>query len=209
MDQNIYASDVAFTPSVKAIQARKGSRASYHKQELRGWRTEITPDLVEFIGAQTSFMLATASADGQPYIQHRGGPAGFLRVLDGRTLAFADFAGNRQYISQGNLAENTKAYIFIVDYLNRRRIKLWGTARVVEDDPELLAKLMPEGYEARPEQVIVFTVAVWDTNCPQHIPQKIDVADVVQVIAERDKRINELEAEVARLNALAAAEPVR
>jgi uncharacterized protein len=203
MDARSYASDVAFSPSVKAIQARKGSRASYHKQEERGWRTEITADLAEFIAAQTSFMLATASADGQPYIQHRGGPAGFLRVLDNRTLAFADFAGNRQYITQGNLAENAKAYIFIIDYLNRRRIKLWGTARVVENDPELLAKLMPEGYSARGEQVIVFTVSVWDTNCPQHIPQKLDLADVVQVIAERDKRIAELEAEVARLTATA------
>jgi predicted pyridoxine 5'-phosphate oxidase superfamily flavin-nucleotide-binding protein len=196
-----YASDVAFSPSVKAIQTRKGSRASYHKQEERGWRTEITDDLAGFIAAQTSFMFATASADGQPYIQHRGGPAGFLHVLDNRTLAFADFSGNRQYITQGNLAENAKAYIFIIDYLNRRRIKLWGTARVVENDPELLAKLMPEGYQARGEQVIVFTVAVWDTNCPQHIPQKLDLADVVQVIAERDKRIAELEAEVARLKA--------
>jgi predicted pyridoxine 5'-phosphate oxidase superfamily flavin-nucleotide-binding protein len=118
MDAQSYASDVAFSPSVKAIQTRKGSRASYHKQEERGWRTEITADLAEFIAAQTSFMLATASADGQPYIQHRGGPAGFLRVLDERTLAFADFAGNRQYITQGNLAENAKAYIFIIDYLN-------------------------------------------------------------------------------------------
>jgi uncharacterized protein len=199
MDAQAYASDVAFSPSVKAIQSRKGSRASYHKQEERGWRTEITADLAEFIAAQTSFMLATASADGQPYIQHRGGPAGFLHVLDNRTLAFADFAGNKQYITQGNLAENAKAYIFIIDYLNRRRIKLWGTARVVENDSELLAKLMPEGYQARGEQVMVFTVAVWDTNCPQHIPQKLDLADVVQVIAERDKRIAELEAEVARL----------
>ena len=205
MDAQAYASDVAFTPSVKAVQTRKGSRTSYHKTEVRGWRTEITPDLVEFIAAQTSFMLATASADGQPYIQHRGGPAGFLRVLDNKTLAFADFAGNRQYITQGNLAENAKAYIFLVDYLNRRRIKIWGTALVVENDPELLAKLMPEGYEARGEQVIVFTVSLWDTNCPQHIPQKIDVADVVQVIAERDKRINELEAEVNRLQALVPA----
>ncbi len=205
MDAQTYASDIAFSPSVKAIQARKGSRASYHKQEVRGWRTQITPDLVEFIAAQTSFLLATASADGQPYIQHRGGPAGFLKVIDEKTMAFADFAGNRQYISQGNLAENAKAYIFIIDYLNRRRIKLWGTARVVENDPELLQKLMPEGYEARPEQVIVFTVSVWDTNCPQHIPQKIDLADVVQVVAERDKRIAELEAEVARLTALVPA----
>jgi predicted pyridoxine 5'-phosphate oxidase superfamily flavin-nucleotide-binding protein len=203
MDAQTYASDAAFSRSVKAIQERKGSRASYHKQEQRGWRTEITPDLAEFIAAQTSFMLATASADGQPYIQHRGGPAGFLRVLDQRTLAFADFSGNRQYITQGNLAENAKAYIFLIDYLNRRRIKLWGTARVVEDDPELLAKLMPEGYQARPEQVIVFTVKVWDTNCPQHIPQKIDVADVVQVIAERDRRIAELEAEVEKLKTTA------
>jgi predicted pyridoxine 5'-phosphate oxidase superfamily flavin-nucleotide-binding protein len=201
----IYASDVAFTPSVKAVQDRKGSRASYHKTEVRGWRTEITPDLVEFIGAQTSFMLATASADGQPYIQHRGGPAGFLRVLDNKTLAFADFAGNRQYITQGNLAENPKAYIFLIDYLNRRRIKLWGTARVVENDPELLAKLMPEGYVARPEQVVVFSLSLWDTNCPQHIPQKLDLADVVQVVAQRDMRIAELEAEVAKLKALVPA----
>lgn len=199
MDVHMYASDVAFTPSVKAVQSRKGSRASYHKTELRGWRTQITADLAGFIAAQTSFMLATASADGQPYIQHRGGPAGFLRVLDDRTLAFADFAGNRQYITQGNLAENARAYIFIVDYLNRRRIKLWGTARVIENDPALLATLMPDGYEARGEQVIVFTVSLWDTNCPQHIPQKIDLADVVQVIAERDRRIAELEAEVAKL----------
>jgi predicted pyridoxine 5'-phosphate oxidase superfamily flavin-nucleotide-binding protein len=205
MDAQSYASDVAFSPSVKAIQTRKGSRTSYHKQEERGWRTEITADLAEFIAAQTSFMLATASADGQPYIQHRGGPAGFLRVLDNKTLAFADFAGNRQYITQGNLAENAKAYIFVIDYLNRRRIKLWGTARVVENDPELLARLMPEGYQARGEQVIVFSVSVWDSNCPQHIPQKLDLADVVQVIAERDKRIAELEADVARLKTLAPA----
>jgi predicted pyridoxine 5'-phosphate oxidase superfamily flavin-nucleotide-binding protein len=200
-----YASDVAFSPSVKAIQTRKGSRASYHKQEERGWRTEITQDLAGFIAAQTSFMFATASADGQPYIQHRGGPAGFLHVVDSKTLAFADFAGNRQYITQGNLVENAKAYIFIIDYLNRRRIKLWGTARVIENDPELLQKLMPENYQARPEQVIVFTLAVWDTNCPQHIPQKIDLSDVVQVIAERDMRIAELEAEVARLKAPSSA----
>jgi len=201
----IYASDVAFSPSVKGIQARKGSRAQYHKQEERGWRTQVTPDLAEFIAGQTSFLLATASADGQPYIQHRGGPAGFLKVIDEKTLAFADFAGNRQYITQGNLAENAKAYIFLIDYLNRRRIKLWGTARVVEDDPELLGKLMPDGYQARPEQVIIFTIAVWDSNCPQHIPQKIDIADVVPVVAERDRRILELEAEVARLTALVPA----
>ena len=205
MSAQAYASDVAFSSSVKAVQERKGSRAGYHKQEQRGWRTEITAELAGFIAAQTSFLLATASADGQPYIQHRGGPAGFLKVIDGKTLAFADFSGNRQFITQGNLAENAKAYIFLIDYLNRRRIKLWGTARVIENDPELLQKLMPEGYEARPEQVIVFTLAVWDSNCPQHIPQKIDLADVVQVVAERDRRIMELEAEVTRLKALVPA----
>jgi uncharacterized protein len=199
-----YASDVAFTPSVKAIQERKGSRASYHKMEERGWRSTVTPDLAEFIAAQTSFFLATATADGQPYIQHRGGPPGFLHVLDDKTLAFADFSGNRQYLSSGNLAENPKAYLFLIDYLNRRRIKIWGTARVVEDDPALLQSLMPKDYAARPEQVILFTISAWDSNCPQHIPQKLDVADVIPVVAERDKRIAELEAEVARLKQQAA-----
>jgi predicted pyridoxine 5'-phosphate oxidase superfamily flavin-nucleotide-binding protein len=191
----------AFTPTVKAIQTRKGSRDSYQRMEERPWRTSVTPDLAAFIAAQTSFFLATATADGQPYIQHRGGPPGFLRVLDDKTLAFADFAGNRQYLTQGNLADNPKAYLFLIDYVNRQRIKIWGTAKVVENDPELLAKLMPEGYKARPEQVIVFTITAWDSNCPQHIPQKLDLADVVAVVAERDKRIAELEAEVARLKA--------
>jgi uncharacterized protein len=169
--------------------------------EERPWNTTVTSDLAAFIAAQTSFFMATATADGQPYIQHRGGPAGFIHVLDEKTLAFADFAGNRQYLSQGNLADNPKAHLFLIDYVNRQRIKIWGTAKVVENDPELLAKLMPQGYKARPEQVIVFTITAWDSNCPQHIPQKLDLADVVAVIAERDKRIAELEAEVARLNA--------
>ena len=192
----------AFTPTVKSIQARKGSRTSYQRMDDEGaWRTTVTPDLAAFIAAQISFFMATATADGQPYIQHRGGPAGFLHVLDDKTLAFADFAGNRQYLTQGNLADNPKAYLFLIDYVNRQRIKIWGTAKVVENDPELLAKLMPEGYEARPEQVIVFTITAWDSNCPQHIPQKLDLADVVAVVAERDKRIHELEAEVARLKA--------
>lgn len=195
----------AFTPTVKAIQARKGSRDSYQHMEERPWRTTVTPDLAAFIAAMTSFFMATATADGQPYIQHRGGPPGFLHVLDDKTLAFADFAGNRQYLTQGNLADNPKAHLFLIDYVNRQRIKIWGTARVVENDPELLAKLMPQGYKARPEQVIVFTITAWDSNCPQHIPQKLDFADVVAVVAERDKRIAELEAEVLRLKAAAPA----
>lgn len=147
-----YPSDVAFTPAVKAIQARKGSRGGYaHMEDGGGFRTEIDEALAAFIGEQTSFFLATANAEGQPYIQHRGGPAGFIRILDKTTLAFADFRGNRQYITQGNLSENPKAYIFLIDYVNRRRIKIWGEARVVEDDPALIATLMPKDYKAKPE----------------------------------------------------------
>lgn len=200
-----YASDVAFSPAVKSIQARKGSREQYAHQEQRGWRTEIDENLAAFLSETTSFYLATASADGQPYIQHRGGPKGFLKVLDKHTLAFADFAGNRQYITQGNLSENAKAYIFVMDYAHRRRVKIWGEGRVVEDDAALTQSLMPKGYRARGEQVILFTVAAWDTNCPQHIPQKFDAADVAAVLAARDARIAELEAEVAALKERQAA----
>jgi uncharacterized protein len=195
-----YSSDVAFTPAVKAVQDRKGSRRSYGKMEERGaWRTQITPDLRHFIEAQTSVFLANANSAGQPYIQHRGGPPGFLRVLDERTIGFADFTGNRQYITQGNLAENPKAHLFLIDYAGRRRVKIWGEARVVEGDAALVAKLMPQGYEARPEQAILFTIAAWDVNCSQHIPQRFEAADVAAVLAVRDKRIAALEAEVALL----------
>ncbi|GGI31873.1 pyridoxamine 5'-phosphate oxidase family protein [Bradyrhizobium guangdongense] len=194
-----YASDVAFTPAVKAIQARKGSREAYARAEQRGWRTEIDENLEAFLADANSFYFATASADGQPYIQHRGGPKGFLKVLDKQTLAFADYAGNQQYLTQGNLSENPKAYIFVMDYAHRRRVKIWGEARVVEDDDALTEALMPKGYRARPEQVILFKIAAWDTNCPQHIPQKFDAADVAAALAARDQRIAELEAELAAL----------
>ena len=197
-----YSSDIAFTPAVKDIQARKESRSGYAQMEEGGsWETTITPGLADFIGGQTSIFLATANKDGQPYIQHRGGPKGFLRVLDEKTIAFADFAGNRQYLTQGNLTENPKAYLFLIDYAHRRRIKIWGEARVVEGDAVLTARLMPEGYKARAEQVILFTVSAWDSNCPQHIPLRFEAADVAAALAERDKRIEELEAEVARLRA--------
>ncbi len=203
-----YASDVAFTPAVKAVQARKGSRGAYERMEEKGsWQTVITPDLAALIAAQTSVFLATANAEGQPYIQHRGGPEGFLRVLDDKTIGFADFAGNRQYVTVGNLAENPKAYLFLIDYVHRQRVKIWGEARVVEGDAALLAKLMPEGYPARPEQAILFTVAAWDRNCPQHIPQRFEAADVAAAIAEREKRIEALEAEVARLKGKKTAKP--
>ena len=196
----IFPSDVAFTPTVKDIQSRKGSRDAYARVEQNGgWQTEINAALAAFIGEQTSFFLATANAEGQPYIQHRGGPPGFIKILDKQTLAFADFRGNRQYITQGNLAENPKAYIFLIDYVHRRRIKIWGEARVVEDDPALGASLMPRDYKAKPEQAILFKVATWDSNCLQHIPQKLDVADVAAVVNQRDARIAALEAEVTEL----------
>jgi predicted pyridoxine 5'-phosphate oxidase superfamily flavin-nucleotide-binding protein len=194
------SSDVAFTASVKAVQERKGSRTAYRRMEENGgWRTAISPDLLAFLAERDSAYLATANAAGQPYIQHRGGPKGFIRALDEHTLAFADFAGNRQYITTGNLAENDQAYLFLMDYANRRRVKIWGRARVVDNDPELLARLMPEGYAARPGQAILFTVEAWDTNCPQHIPQKIDAADVAAALGRAQNRIAELEAENARL----------
>jgi uncharacterized protein len=199
-DIHTYSSDIAFTPTVKAIQARKGSREAYaHVEQNGGWRTEIDDRLASFLAETNSFYLATASKDGQPYIQHRGGPKGFVKILDKHTIAFADYSGNRQYITQGNLAENSKAYIFVMDYAHRRRVKLWGEARVVEDDPALLQSLMPKGYRARPEQVIIFKIAAWDTNCPQHIPQKFDAADVAAALAQRDAHTTELEAELAKL----------
>jgi predicted pyridoxine 5'-phosphate oxidase superfamily flavin-nucleotide-binding protein len=201
-DPHGFSSDVAFTPAVKAIQARKGSRDRYAQLEQRGgWRTEIDEHLTVFLAGQDSMFLGTASAEGQPYIQHRGGPKGFIRILDKNTLAFADYAGNRQYVTQGNLSENPKANIFLMDYAHRRRVKIWGEARVIDDDPALLQSLMPRGYKARPEQAILFRISAWDTNCPQHIPQKFDAADVAAALAARDARIAELEAELASLKA--------
>lgn len=199
-DTLMFPSDVAFTPTVKSMQQRLGSRDGYARMEqAHGWETRITPDLAAFIARQTSVFLATASGDGQPYIQHRGGPAGFLHVIGDRTIAFADFAGNQQYITMGNLADNPKAHLFLMDYALRRRMKIWGEARVVEDDDALVTSLMPANYKARAERAIVFTVSAWDANCPQHIPRRFEAADVAAALEERDQRIAELEAEVQRL----------
>jgi len=184
------SSDIAFTPAVKALQTERGSRDAYARFEQRGgFRTEVTGDLVEFVAAIDTAYLATANAAGQPYAQHRGGPPGFIRHLAGNTLAFADYTGNRQFITTGNLAENDRAFLFLMDYAGQRRVKLWGRARV-SGDPALVARLMPEGYAARAEQAILFDVAAWDSNCPQHIPRKVDFA-----------RIAALESENARLRA--------
>lgn len=198
--QTLVPSDVAFTPAVKAIQARNGSRGAYARmEEGEGWETTLTPEVAAFIAAQTSVFLGTANAAGQPYIQHRGGPAGFLRVLDERTIGFADLRGNRQFITLGNLAENPRAHLFLIDYAQRRRVKIWGEARVVEDQPALLEKLVPASEKSRAERAIMFSVAAWDANCPKHIPQRFEAADVARALEERDRRIAELEKELARL----------
>ena len=192
-------SDVAFSPAVKLVQSRQGSRQAYALMEAgRGWERAITPSLKQEIEAQISVFLATASADGQPYVQHRGGAPGFIRVLDEHTLAFREERGNRQYISHGNLSENPKAQLFLIDYRQRRRIKIWGRARVVDvrADPRLEA--LPSAQEARPaSQAMVFEVAAWDVNCPQFIPQRFEAADVQAALQQRDARIAELEALVA------------
>jgi predicted pyridoxine 5'-phosphate oxidase superfamily flavin-nucleotide-binding protein len=204
------SSDIAFTAAVKAMQTRRNSRGTYANMEARGgFRTAIDAQLTAFLAQVDTAYLATATADGQPYAQHRGGPKGFIRVIDDHTIGFADFTGNRQYISTGNLAENDRAFLFLMDYAHRRRIKLWGRARVVENDAALTARLMPEGTGARPEQVILFTVSAWDSNCPQHIPQKFDAAEVAAALARLEERIASLEAENARLAGDLATERAR
>ena len=196
------SSDIAFSSSVKAAQERRGSRAAYARMESKGgFATAIDQPLADFIAEARSFYLATANKHGQPYIQHRGGPPGFLRVLDAKTFAFADFSGNRQYITTGNLEDNPRAMMFLMDYANRRRVKIWGTARVIENDPRLIARLFPEGYRARAEAAILFSVEAWDVNCPQHIPQMLFAEDVAETTRSLEERIERLESENAKLRA--------
>lgn len=197
------SSDIAFTPQVKAVQEQRGSRAAYARMEAHGgFRTGVTPDLVAFLAEIDTAFLATATAEGQPYAQHRGGPPGFIRAVDEKTLGFADFVGNRQYVTTGNLQENDKAFLFLMDYAHRRRVKLWGRARVTAD-AELIARLMPADYAAEAEQAILFEVEAWDINCPQHIPRKVDAAmaaaALVRIEAERDRLAEENAALRAKL----------
>jgi len=203
-----YASDVAFSQSVKDVQAERGSRATYARVERDGgFETTVTAELRAFLAQVDSAFLATASADGQPYVQHRGGPRGFIRVLDQHTLGFVDFKGNRQFVSTGNLRENDRFCLLSMDYARRRRVKIWGTARTVPADDELLATLAEPGYRARPEQVVLLTVHAWDVNCPQHIPQKLDAAEVEQALRALEARVAELEAENSRLKGARCASP--
>ncbi|MFO0847593.1 MAG: pyridoxamine 5'-phosphate oxidase family protein [Gemmataceae bacterium] len=193
-----FPSDIAFTPAVKAVQVQKGSRTSYERAERgRGWQSTVTPDLEGFLGGLDMFYLGTATADGQPYIQYRGGPPGFLKVLDDRTLAFADFGGNRQYLTVGNLSENPKAFLFLMDYANSQRVKVWGTAKVVEDDPALLERLRDPEYPGKVERAVVFTVEAWDVNCPQHIHKRFSQAQVASVVERLQARIADLESQLA------------
>ena len=195
-----FSSDIAFTPAVKAIQTQKGSRPAYARmEETSGWQTTVTPELTNFLMDLDMFYLGTANAHGQPYIQYRGGPPGFLRVLDENTLAFADFSGNRQYITLGNLSENPRAFLFLMDYANQRRIKLWGTAHVVENDPDLWNRLSDPSYQAKVERAILFKIDAWDVNCPQHIHRRFSHDQVAPVIEQLQARIRELEAKVHAL----------
>jgi uncharacterized protein len=195
-----FSSDVAFTPSVKGIQANKGSRSSYARMEMRGsWETTVTPQLQEFLAELDMFYLGTANIEGQPYIQYRGGSPGFLKVVDEKTLGFADFGGNRQYITLGNLSENPKAFIFLMDYAHSRRIKLWGTLRVVEDVPLLLDRLRDPAYPGKVERAILFEIEAWDVNCPQHIHKRFSQRQIAPMIEELHAKIAELEATLAVL----------
>jgi uncharacterized protein len=193
-------SDIAFTPAVKAIQEQKGSRKGYARMERgAGWPTTVTPELQEFLADQDMFYLGTANPKGQPYIQYRGGAPGFLKVIDPHTLGFADFSGNCQYITFGNLSENPQAFIFLMDYTISRRVKLWGTARVVEDDRDLLERLRDPDYPGSVERAILFTLEAWDVNCPQHIHKRFSQRQIAPVIEKLEERVLELEAELARL----------
>lgn len=189
------ASDVAFTPAVKTIQTAKGSRSAYERTEReRGWQTEVTPDLTEFLSNLDMFYLGTATAEGQPYVQYRGGPAGFLKPIGPSTLAFADFGGNQQYLSVGNLSENSRAFLFLMDYENRRRVKVWGRARVVDGDDQLNADLSDPSYRAAVERAIVFEIQAWDVNCPQHIHRRIPESKVQFEIERLKREIDDLKA---------------
>ncbi|MFT7617334.1 MAG: putative pyridoxine 5'-phosphate oxidase superfamily flavin-nucleotide-binding protein [Planctomycetota bacterium] len=194
-----YISDIAFTPAVKTVQEKRGSRGMIAKAEKKGAFDEIvTPALAEFVATQDMFFLGTANEDGQPYIQYKGGALGFLKVIDEKTLAWADFAGNRQYISEGNLVGNQKAFIFMIDFVTKRRFKLWGTAQVVEDDPELLESLTDAEYPGRVERAVVFTLDAWDANCPQHIHVRYPESEVAPMIEEMQTKIDDLQERLAK-----------
>lgn len=188
--------DVMFSASVKAEQKRLGSRVLFEDRE---WKTGITDDLRQFLAVIDTCFLATADAAGRPYVQHRGGPPGFIKTIGPHTLAFADFAGNRQYITLGHLAENDRAHLFLLHFATRQRVKLWGRARVVEGDVALMERLVDPAYKAKPQRAIVFAIEAWDVNCQQHITARYSEAEIAPAVDRLGARIRELEEEVARL----------
>ena len=191
---------VIFPPSARSAQERLGSRALQERRERAGaFLQRVNDRLIAFLARVDSFIIATATADGQPYIQHRGGPKGFLRVLGPTTLGFADFAGNRQYITVGRLSENTAVCILLIDYAQPARVKVWGRASVVDDDVALVARLVEPSYPAHVERAIVIEIDAWDVNCPQHIPRKLDVEEVARESEELKARLRGLETENATL----------
>ena len=195
---------IVFTPAVQQAQAERGSARAYAQRVEEGFPDRVTPELAAFIAEQDTAFLATATKDGAPYIQHRGGPKGFIKVIDDKTLGFADYRGNRQYITLANLSENDRAYLFLLDPARRQRIKLWGHARVVENDAALVEKLFDAGYKAKPERAILFTVDAWDVNCSQHIVTRFTETEIAEAMGGVSRKIAELEAENARLRALLA-----
>jgi predicted pyridoxine 5'-phosphate oxidase superfamily flavin-nucleotide-binding protein len=196
--------DLVFTPAARAEQEARGSAKAYAQRVAEGFPNAVTEELARFIALQDTAFLGTVSGAGAPYIQHRGGPKGFIKVLDERTLGFADFRGNRQYITLGNLAESDRAFLFLLDVARRQRVKLWGRARVVDNDPDLLARLVDVGYKARPERAILFTIDAWDSNCSSHIVTRFSEADIAEAMATVQQTISALQQENARLRALLA-----
>ena len=194
-------SAIVFPPAVRRAQAEHGTAQAYDRKIEAGFPDTVTPELAAFIAEQDTAFLGTASADGAPYIQHRGGPKGFIKVVDAHTLGFADYRGNRQYITLGNLSENDRAYLFLIDFSRRQRIKLWGRARVVENDDALIEKLFDHGYKAKPERVILFSIEAWDVNCSQHITARLSEADVERMASTIQERFAALQTENARLRA--------
>ena len=197
-------SDRVFTPAARRAQAERGSGKAYEQRIAEGFPDRVTPELAAFIAEQDTAFLATATADGAPYIQHRGGPKGFIKIIDDRTLGFADYRGNRQYITLANLSENDRAYLFLLDPGRRQRIKLWGRARVIENDSALIERLFDKGYKARPERAILFTIEAWDVNCSSHIVTRFTEAEVEQAFAAVQAKVAELQAENGRLRAALA-----
>lgn len=195
---------IVFTPTAQQAQAERGSARAYAHRVEEGFPDRVTPELAAFLAEQDTAFLGTATKDGAPYIQHRGGPKGFIKVVDDKTLGFADYRGNRQYITLANLSENDRAYFFLLDPARRQRIKIWGHARVVENDAALVEKLFDADYKAKPERAILFTIDAWDVNCPQHIVTRFTEAEIAEAMGGVTRKIAELEADNARLRALLA-----